>query len=155
MISSSGVSRSSSTSNSRPEQLHARLGDRLADEHAHRHASALVRGERRGTGRAPLDRGAHLDELQLHRPERGDDVEHVDVADVPDPEEPVDDVAVAARDRDPVPVAQRQPELDGVDPRRRQDPGQHRGAVVVGRVELEPHRLRARAAGPADATCRA
>ena len=135
----------------RPQQLDARLGDRLADEHPHRHASASYAASAAAPA-APRSTVAPIStSCSSTAPSTVDDVEHVDVADVADPEEPVDDVAVAAGDRDPVPVAQREPELDGVDPGRRQDPGQHRGAVVVGRVELEAHRLRARAAGAADA----
>ena len=69
------------------------------------------------------------------------------MADVADPEEPGDEVAVAARDRDPVPVAEREPQLDGVDPLGRQRAREHGRAVVVRRVELEPHRLDPGAAG--------
>ena len=57
---------------------------------------------------------------------------------------------MAARDRDPVPVAQREPERDGVDPLGCQRARQDGGAVVVGRVELEADRLDAGAAGAAE-----
>ena len=59
------------------------------------------------------------------------DVVDRDVADVADAEEPRDEVSVAARDRDPVPVAEREPQLDRVDPLRRQRAGEHGRAVVV------------------------
>ena len=69
---------------------------------------------------------------------------------MPDPEQPVDHVTVAAGDGDPEPIPEREPERDGVDPRRGEDGGQHRCGVVVRRVELESHRPGAGAAGSAE-----
>ena len=48
---------------------------------------------------------------------------------------------MTAGDRDPMAVTKRQAKRDGVDAFGRQRPGEHGGAVVVGRVELEPDRL--------------
>ena len=53
---------------------------------------------------------------------------------------------MAVRDRDPETVAEASDELGRVDPVRRPDRGDDRRAVVVGREELEPHRLCALAA---------
>ena len=67
-----------------------------------------------------------------------------------DPEEAVLQVAVAAGDGDAVPVAEGEPQLGRVDALRREDPGDDRRAVLVGREQLEAHRLRALAAGAAE-----
>jgi len=51
------------------------------------------------------------------------------------------------RDRDPEPVAQAADELRRVDPSGARIAVDDRRAIIVGREELEPHRLRALAAG--------
>ena len=58
--------------------------------------------------------------------------------------------ALAGRERDAVAVAQQEQQLAGVDAFRRAHGGDDRGAVVVGREELEPHRLDPLAAGAAE-----
>ena len=68
-----------------------------------------------------------------------------------DPEEAVLQVAVPAGDGDPEAVAEGEPELLRVDALGREDPGDDGRAVLVGREELEAHRLRALAAGAAEA----
>ena len=73
------------------------------------------------------------------------DVEDVEPADVADPEDLPLQVRLARCERDAVPVAEMQQQLVAVDAVRRADGGHDGGRVVVGREELEPHRLHARA----------
>ena len=140
-----------------PQELDACLGDRLADENAVAHgrrpqAGAAVPNASSAAGAALpwLDVCARRRELDLDGRQRARYLLDRHVADVSDPEEPRHELAVTARDRDPVPVTQRKAKRDGVDPVRRERAGQHRGAVVVGRVQLEAHRLDPCAAGAAE-----
>ena len=65
----------------------------------------------------------------------------------PDPEQPRDELAVPAGDGDTVTVAEGKAERDRIDPIGGERAGEHGGAVVVGRVELEAHLLDPRPAG--------
>ena len=62
--------------------------------------------ERARDRRAALHLGAELDQRQLDGRKGGRDVEHVEVADVADPEDLSLQLALAGRQRDTVPVAQ-------------------------------------------------
>ena len=95
--------------------------------------------------------GAELGQRELDGGERGRDVEDVEVADVADAEDLPLQRPLARRERDAVAVAQQEQELAGVDAFGRADGGHDRGAVVVGREELEAHRLDPLAAGAAEA----
>src|SRR5262245_24397386 len=66
---------------------------------------ALVRLEGLRDGDAALDVGAHFRQRELDRGERRRDVEHVEPADVADPEDLPLELALAWRDRDAVAVA--------------------------------------------------
>ena len=99
---------------------------------------------------AALDLRAELGQRQLDRGERGRDVEDVEPADVADPEDLALQVRLPRRERDAVPVAQMREQLVAVDALRRADRRHDGGGVVVGREELEPHRLDARARGAAE-----
>src|SRR6266513_4879659 len=126
----------------RPPRRSARRSERAS------HAGALFeRLERPGHGGAALDLGAEVREHELDRGERGRDVEDVEVADVADPKDLPLEGGLAVRDRDPEPVAQAADELRRVDPVGRANCRHDRRAIIVGREELEPHRLRALAAG--------
>ena len=134
----------------RAKELDPRVGDRLPDQDAHQpvaatepKASKAAGAARPGSTSAPASRSSTSIGAQRLR-----DVVDRDVADVADAEEPRDEVSVAARDRDPVPVAERETQLDRVDPVGRQRAGEHGRAVVVRGVELEPDRLDPRAARP-------
>src|SRR6185437_1685523 len=116
------------------------------------HARALfVRFERSGHGNPALELGAEVRKHNLDRSKRGRDVEDVEVADVADPEDLPFQDTLAVRDRNPEPVAQAADELRRIDPVGRADCRYYRRTVVVGREELEAHRLGALAAGAAEA----
>ena len=135
------------------QELDPRLGDRLPDEDLCGFTRRRARRTRRAPrvdGGAALDVGALLGERELDGGERGRDVEDVVVADVADPEEAVLQVAVPAGDGDPEAVAEGEPELLRVDALGREDPGDDGRAVLVGREELEAHRLRALTTGAAE-----
>ena len=150
-ICSSGDSSSTSTSkcvrsNSRPASA---IGSRTRTRIVRRSRGAV----RRPRGRccvARLDVDADRGELLLDGAERDGDVVDRDVADVADAEQPRHELTVPAGDRDPVPVAEREPQRDRVDTLRGERRGEDGGAVLVGRVELEPQRLDAGPAGSSD-----
>ena len=124
------------------QQVDAGLRDLLANEYAHYACTGcVVRLERARDRDAALDVRAELGERQLDRRERRRDVEHVEVADVPDAEDLPLQLALARRERDAVAVAQQEQELAGVDSFRRAHGRHDRRGVVVGREQLEPHRL--------------
>src|SRR5579884_498885 len=108
----------------------------------------LIRLERARHGDAALDVGAELAERQLDRRERRGDVEHVEPADVADPEDLPLQAALPGRQRDAVAVAQVAEELGAVDAVGDAHRGDDRRGVVVGREELEPHRLHPGPGGP-------
>src|SRR5215211_2393404 len=110
------------------------------------HASVFECVERCSDRRATLDVGPQLGEDELDAGERGRDVEDVVVADVADPEDLPLERTLARCEHDPVPVAKRLHELRGVDAVGCLYRRHHGGAVVVGREELEAHRLRSGAA---------
>ena len=127
-----------------------RVRDRLSNEDLHTAVRSYVSSARL-TAAAALDVGAQLAEHELDAGQRGRDVEDVEPADVADAEDLALDRALAARERDAEPVAQRLEKLGAVDSGRHLDRGHDGRAVVVGREELEPHRLRSLAAGAAEA----
>ena len=136
----------------RAQQLDAGLRDRLADEDLHvmrpaacsYASSAAVTATPRSMS-APSSASDELD-----RGERGRDVEDVEAADVAEPEDLALQVALPARDRDAEAVAQALDDVVGVDALGRADGGDDGAAVLVGREELEAHRLRAGAARAAE-----
>ena len=134
------------------QELDPGVRDRLANEDLRRHAATVrfERFERLRNGDAALDVGAELGQRQLDRRERGRDVEDVEPADVADAEDLALQVRLARRERDAVAVAKVEQQLVAVDPVRRSDRGHDGRAVLVGREELEAHRLDARARGPAE-----
>ena len=134
---------STSTSKCVAQQLDARLGDLLPDEDARGVAvtGALERLERGGDGDAAHDLCAELGERQLDGGERGRDVEDVEPADVADPEDLALEARLAGRERDAEAVAQAEHELAGVDAFGRVDRGHDGGGVLVGREQLQAHRL--------------
>ena len=67
-----------------------------------------------------------------------------------DPEDLPLERALPVRDRDPEPVAEGEHELGRVDALRRANRGHDRRAILVGREELEAHRLGTLAAGTAE-----
>src|SRR4029077_7704574 len=97
-----------------------------------------------------LDVRTGLGECELDPGERGRDVEHVVVAEVADAEDLALERALAGCERDPEAVAQVEQELRTVDRLGDTDGCHDRRAVVVGREELETHRLDAFAAGAAE-----
>ena len=135
------------------QQVDARIRDLLTDEDAHRQTLTGVSNasNARGDGDAALDVRAELGQRELHRRERGGDVEDVEPADVPDPEDLPLQVLLARGECDAVSVAEMQQQLVTVDAVRRSDGGHDGGRVVVGREELEPHRLHSGAGGAAQA----
>src|SRR4029079_17249022 len=82
--------------------------------------------------------------------ERGRDVEDVVVAKVPHAEDLAFEWALAGRERDPEAVAQVEQKLRTVYRFGDADGRHDRRAVVVGREELQPHRLNTFAAGAAE-----
>ncbi len=102
------------------EELEACLGDGLADEHPHRQTVATEPNASSAAGAAlPSSTSAPLVESSSSIAVSASAMSSIThVSDVPDPEEPRDEVAMTAGDRDPVAVAQRQPERHGVDFRR-------------------------------------
>src|SRR5213595_3359498 len=114
-----------------------------------RDGGVLERLERGGDCGPALDVRAEFGEHELDRGEHGRDVEHVEPADVPDPEDLPFQRPLTVGDRHPEPLAQGRDDGAGLDAVRRADRGDDRAAVVVGREQLEPHRLRARAASAA------
>ena len=92
------------------QEIDAGGSDRLADEDAHASGAGdprvLVRLERRGHGDAALDVGAEIDEHDLDRREHRRDVEDVEPADVAEPEDLPEQVALPVRDRHAEAVAQ-------------------------------------------------
>ena len=133
------------------QQVDARIRDLLTDEDLHAVTGVSNASNARAHGDAALDVGAELDQRELHRSERGGDVEDVEPADVPDPEDLPLEMLLAGRERDAVPVAQMEQQLVAVDSVRRANGGHDSGRVVVGREELEPHRLHPGARGAAEA----
>src|SRR5665213_1241958 len=115
------------------------------------HRRVLVRLERRGHADAALDLCAEVDEQELHGSELRRDVEHVEPADVTEPEDLSLQTALPVRDRHPVPIAQAFDDVVGADPVRHSDGRDDGTAILVRRKELETHGLRARAAGAAQA----
>src|SRR4029453_17350096 len=79
--------------------------------------------------------------------ERRRDVEHVVVAEVPDAEDLALERALAGGERDSEPVAEIEQELGAVDRLRDADSRHYGRRIVVGREELEAHRLHALATG--------
>ena len=132
------------------EQLDARVRDRLANEDSHTCTGCSYASTARRHRDAALDVGAELGERQLDGRERRPDVEDVEVADVADAEDLPLQRPLAGRERDAVSIAQQEQQLAGVDALGRADGGHDRGAVVVGREELEPHGLDPFAAGAAE-----
>src|SRR5439155_25912823 len=96
--------------------------------------------ERAGNGDAALDVGPGLGQGELDPGERRRDVEHVEVADVPDSEDLALQRALAGGERDPEPVAEIEEELRAVDGLGAPNGRDNGGTVVVGREELEAHR---------------
>src|SRR6185437_8098862 len=101
----------------------------------------LERLERGGNGEAALDLRTQLGQGQLDRCERARDVEDVEPPDVADAEDLPLQMLLAGGERDAVAVAQVPEELVGVDPVRRTDGRDDGRRVVVGREQLETHRL--------------
>ena len=124
------------------KQLDPRLGDRFTDQDLHYATTcALVRLERARDRDAALDLRAQLGQRQLDRGQRRRDVEDVEPADVADAKDLALQVRLPRRECDAVPVAQVREQLVAVDPVRRPHRSDDGRAVVVGREELEPHRL--------------
>src|SRR6478736_717825 len=151
MISSSGESRSTTTSyrsrrRSTPASAICSRTRTLIPAPSSRRRScggdgALERLEGPGDRDAALDLRTELGERQLDRGKRARDVEHVEPADVPDAKDLPLQVRLTRRERHAVTVAQVQQELVCVDAIRRAHGGDDGCRVVVGREELEPHRL--------------
>ncbi len=135
-----------------PQQLETGARDRLADEDAlapapqPTRAASWYASSARATA-TPCSIGApRSTSSSLDRRERGRDVEHVVVADMADAEHPRSELSVRACDGDAEAVAQLQHELLRVDAVGRENRGDDCGSLLVGREELEPHRLHALAA---------
>src|SRR5205823_10885557 len=102
---------------------------------------ALERLERGSHGDAAIDVGAELGQRELDGRERARDVEHVEPADVADPEDAALQRALARCERDAVAIAQVAEQLVAVDAFRGADRRDDRRRVVVRGEELESHRL--------------
>src|ERR687898_845968 len=157
MISSSGESPSSSTSK-RPRSSSTPAGAIGSRTRTRGPWPAPAPGARSppppaplaAAGDAALDRRPQLAEHELDRRQRCRDVELVVPTDVADPEDRALQLALSARDRDAVPLPQRERQLAGIHPVRHPRGSHDRRAVLVRREELEPHRLDPGAAGAAE-----
>ena len=94
--------------------------------------------------------GAELGEHELDRREHRRDVEDVEPADVAEAEDLALELALPAGDRHAEAVAQRLDDVAGVDALGRANRRDDGAPVLVGREELEPHRLDARAGSAAE-----
>src|SRR5205823_7347166 len=111
----------------------------------------LVRLERTRDCDSTLDVRAELRQRQLDGGERGRDVEDVEPADVADAEDLALQAALPRGQRDAVAVAEMAQELRAVDAVGYARNGDDRRGVVVGREQLEPHRLDPGACGTSEA----
>src|SRR5256714_15520807 len=121
-------------------------------------------GERCSNGRVlcpGLERARHRDaafdlstgvgEGKLDGRESRGDVEDVEPADVADAEDLAFQLPLPVRDRDPEATVERRDDLGRVDAVGRADRRHHGRALLVGGKQLQPHRLRAFAAGATQA----
>src|SRR5438093_5650946 len=148
MMSTSSLSVSSSTSNlersrSTPAGAIASRTRTRGLTSSSRHGCVLESLERSARRDPTLDLGAQVGEHDLDGGEHRHDVEHVEPADVPEAEDLSLELALPVRDRHAEAVAQPPDDLAGLDSLRRTYRGHDRAAILVGREELEAHRLRA------------